>query len=342
MYCCKYAYGCGYDQLRGISAWLKGLYKNSCDHYDSYVFGNNSILKREYDLIKIGELVGYVEDYVKGLIDLGYINNESKSILKKLTKLQVISLLECDNDVLTGINDSDKIFINFDLDESDNLTGPERRRLYVCKQLTKFLHSDWNKGIESYNNWLRLSGNVDQFTTSGCLDEFFISRGFNLLDEAISQDVAENITYYISKKERPFRTYSSNQSMFDGFLYKTNFDRFGGIEESAIKFGRTLKCIGSSVYDSDEDVLKKLSIRSFNQDFVYSIVGEYGKSIYCQKDLYDMLFSMGKILDANCSFDNGNFEDNSIYFSPCYLVSFEQICDKYKNDSVEKHMVKAL
>lgn len=340
MYCCKYAYGCGYDQLRGISAWLKGLYKNSCDYYDSYVLGNNSIVKREYDLIKIGQLVGYVEDYVKGLIDLGYINNGSKSILKKLTKLQVIGLLECDSEVLTGVNDNDKVFINFDLDKSGNLTGEERRRLYVCKQLTKFLHNDWKKGIESYNNLLRMGGNISQFASFGVFDEFYIGRGFNLLDEAISQDVAENITYYISKKERPFKTYCSNQSMFDGFLYKTNFDRFGGIEESAIKFGKTLRCVGSNVYDTDDEVLKKLSIRSFNQDFVQSIVGEYGKSIYCQKDLYDMLYSMGKILDANCNFYNGNLEDNSIYFSPCYLVSLEQICDKYKNASSEKLMIK--
>ena len=238
MYCCKYTYGCGYDQLRGVSGWLKELYRNSCSYYDNYVLGDNSIVKREYDLIKIGELVGYVEDYIKGLIDLGYINNGSKSILKKLAKLRVIGLLEYDNEMLTGINENNMIFINFDLDKSDNLTGPERRRLYVCKQLTKFLHNDWNKGIENYNNSLRLSGNIDQFTSSGCLDEFFISRGFDLLDEAISQDVAENIAYYISKKERPFKTYCLAQSVFDGFLYKSNFDRFGGIEEAAIKLCR--------------------------------------------------------------------------------------------------------
>ena len=88
--------------------------------------------------------------------------------------------------------------------------------------------------------------------------------------------------------------------------------------------------------------MKKLSIRSFNSDFVQSIVREYDKDLCCQKDLYDMLFSMGKILDANCSFDNGNFNNNSIYFSPCYLVSLEQICDKYKNIRSEKLMVKIM
>lgn len=329
------------EYFNNLGIWLKKLYDNSCDYYEA-VSTDDSIMKKTLGEAKIKEMVGYVSDYIRALVDLGYIDDSNCiDIANRFMKLKVIGLLENYDDRVTGISDENKIFVNPDLPASCSLTRVERCRLYVCKQLTKFLHKEWQNSIKDYIDNIQHGDNRDLLIGVNCTNLNFVKEGFALLDEAISQDVAENIAYYIAKKERPPKCINSDERLFNGIIYKSNFDTFSGIEDPAVKFGRTLSFIRTSTFDSNDKVLRKLSIRGFDSEFVSSIVEEYDEDIYKQKDFFDMMLSMGRIMDACRSIENGDFGNRSVYFSSCYLIGLDQISNKYLTDSRESVKVKA-
>ena len=180
---------------------------------------------------------------------------------------------------------------------SRNLTAKDRTRMYVGHELGHIVNSYW----------------VDSAKARLCIDDSsYVASGISLLDESITQNIAEDFAYCFAGKSRPQMNLRKNlprdgHYLFDGEYYKSNYDFYGELQEPAIMFAKTLRGIGS--IDNPEKALEKLCDRSFSHDFFSDIFREYvhdGR----EEDLIELLQNMGIIKDASYAlFGIGEVED---------------------------------
>ena len=126
-------------------------------------------------------------------------------------------------------------------------------------------------------------------------DRQLMYDGFSLLDEATTQDRAENITYYFINKTRPLM-YNLSTQLFDGKPFKTNCDYYGEFQVPTISFAKTLRGIGN--LPNDKLVMKEFNERSLSDDFSSRIFNEYIKDGQIE-NLYYMLKRLGIIKNAS-------------------------------------------
>ena len=145
--------------------------------------------------------------------------------------------------------------------------------------------------------------------------------GFSLLDEAITQNRAEDFTYTFARKRRPNMQNKTRGRLFDGDTYKTNFDFYGELQNPAIMFARTLRGIGK--LENDNEALKVLSERAINPDFFNKIIDEYTKDDQLE-NLFPMIQYMGVIKNASYYMFGG---DDDV----TYLLLSKRALDNFKN-----------
>lgn len=86
------------------------------------------------------------------------------------------------------------IYINPDLPNSNYLTSEERTKLYMAHELGHVINNGWmQKTIEFLNKEIR-ANNLSQPQAQ------LIYEGFSMLDEATTQNRAENFVYSLSSK----------------------------------------------------------------------------------------------------------------------------------------------
>ena len=100
-----------------------------------------------------------------------------------------------------------------------------------------------------------------------------IYDGFSMLDEATTQDRAEDFAYSFSGKPRPQLINARSQKLFNGQAYRSNFDYYGELQAPATMFARTLRGIGKE--ENDEKAMKLLSTRALSPNFFNTILSEY-------------------------------------------------------------------
>ena len=204
-----------------------------------------------------------------------YVNDKRSfyNVLSAVQKLKAISVLDDKDRGAYGVTlNYDTILINPDLKKSSlltsRLTSSQRKRLYVFHELGHMVNKAWLDELG-----IILDGQPGMPPQS---KDLFMD-GFRLLDEATTQDRAEQMAYYYAKTERPMLYYSKDQNneMYGGKVYKTNFDYYGELEPIAIEFGRTLKGIGK--ISDDRKAMSTLSKRALKRSFANDIIKEYTK-----------------------------------------------------------------
>ena len=136
-------------------------------------------------------------------------------------------------------------------------------------------------------------------------DRQLMYDGFSLLDEATTQDRAENITYYFSSKLRPSMAQHSTQ-LFDGKPFETNFDYYGELQIPTIDFARTLRGIGK--INDRNLVMNEFDKRALSEEFSKRIFDEYMNDNQIE-NLFYLLKRMGIIKNASyAAFGYGNVE----------------------------------
>lgn len=309
----------------GFDAFLQSLWKNSLITYHNEVAHEATYFERVRAQQKIKEFINYLEDYVHGLIALSYVNeNNICEVIAELKKLESISVLSKDKNNLCGETVGRKIFINSSIQPSKTLSSSERTRLYVGHEIGHLLHMMWEKDQDAYMNMLTNRTTLTKVYNQLPLENrVLIKEGFSMLDEAIVQNIAEDVAYLFARKERPPRTECSDRRIFDGMSYTSNFDFYQELQEPTVKFGRTLRSMDE--FASDNEVLKELGRRSFEPGFVRSIVND---SIISEKNFLIMLLCMGRIKDASYSKFNYGYADDSLDLSSKYYDHFMMLCNK--------------
>ena len=290
----NYSYGHYYDfskypYLSEMNEVFSRIFDRSIKYYLQKPDGYN----QEFAFKKIVEFVRDLEKSLIGLINLGYVTTKNVNHIKSIYKsLDTVGLLETSyRGGIYGISMGNRIEINPHLSGSRTLTNEERTLLYVCHEMGHRFHEEW-KNPSFINEILRNPKVKERHDRLPDNIKKYVYYGSRLLDEALTQDRAEEITYYFAGKQRPaLQTRSSR--LFNGQIFKTNFDYYGEFQGITKKFGKGLykRC-------ADKDILKELSKAALDTDFMDRIVKIY-KNNNNILDLYGLLHSMGIIKEAS-------------------------------------------
>lgn len=286
MYNLKHNFG-GYND--SMTKYMEFLMRNSDNNFQHQL--SIGEINNEVERNSLKMCVQNLEEY------LYYIYQKTpeafyNSIKSIITNLKVISVLPKNMRGIYGKTEPENkvIYINPDLRSSKYLTGEERTRLYMAHELGHLINYDWkNKVIEYVNRQLR----ENKWTLE---EAQLFYDGFALLDESTTQNRAENFTYEFSRKQRHGLCTTSDSRLFNGETYKTNFDYYGELQESAIMFARTLRGIGK--VNDDTKVLDMLSERAMFPDFFDNILNEYSRDGQMVNLIKEALY-MGAIKKAS-------------------------------------------
>ena len=305
------------DYTNLVNVYLNELYGRSLELYSKRYARNNPTGTPKIDIEKIEESLGYIDDY------LYYYYQFQKeyfvSIFKNLMdNLQFITVFPPSKRGLYGqYVDSEKtLYINPQLRASSQLTSDERTRLYICHELGHIQNSKWMQKLVPILNNVRCSNE----------DRQLMYDGFSLLDEATTQDRAENITYYFSSKLRPLM-HSCSTQLFNKRSFETNFDYYGEFQVPTISFAKTLRGVGKLT--DDELVMEEFNKRSLSDEFSSRIFDEYTSDGQIE-NLYYMLKRLGIIKNASyAAFGYG--EQMYLQQSSIALDEYNQLVSKMRD-----------
>lgn len=281
-----------------VQNYLNQLLINSNNYFlNQYRKGKINNIEKEYH--KMCEFINNIEEYL-----IYYINNPNfEYILNVLEKIRTVSVLPKNERGIYGKAEANNniLFINPELAGSRFLTPSERTRLYVAHELGHFINSEWMNTVVSF---LDKKVRLNEMTQE---EAQLFYDGCSLLDEAITQNRAEDFAYTFARKKRPNMQDETRDKLFNGDTYKANFDFYGELQEPAIMFARTLRGIGK--LENDNMALRVLSERAISPDFFNKIVDEYTKDSQLE-NLIPLVQNMGIIKNASyCMF--GYESDNS-------------------------------
>ena len=304
-----------------ISDYFQKLIDNSSINLQQQV-KNSQISNISHDSLSLATCIENLEQYLyynfqKSPKNFDYILD---SIIKNVS---VISVLPMNNRGIYGKTEigNKTIYINPDLTGNHNLTGDERTRLYMAHELGHVINNGWiQKTVEFLNKEIR-SNNLSQPQAQ------LIYDGFSMLDEATTQNRAENFVYSFSSKIRPPLLNYTNKRLFNGQTYLSNFDFYSELQAPATMFAKTLRGIGK--HNDDITALNILSERALSLDFFNNILNEYsrdGQIPAFQQELQCMGF-LKRASYANFGYENVSYLNNSA----SYLNNLKTLTSKMRD-----------
>ena len=319
----KTIYDWSNSDYSGFANFLKYLYEVSLNYYNKNWQKLENKEKYQY---KIKEFVQDIEKYLYNMIRLGYVNkNNLYDVLRKIMSIRLIRLLENDEKLYIGYTEDNVISLNPDIKESANLTKKERELLCASHEFGHVVNSRWSNSALAISQSLwnsNLLRNQAQKYGFNSLKYFF--HGIKLLDEVITQDVAENVAYADAEKKRPFKKYETNRQILNGEVYFSNFDIYGDFQEVAVKFARLVNFVKANNNMSFEEVLYKFSRESLNKNFLQRIIMD----IFSQNsdvEFYLMICSLGLLKDAHYQLAQANEFSDSKFRSLSTLKFFNDL-----------------
>lgn len=298
-----------------IATYIDVLINNSMAIFQQQI-RNGQVKNIEHDSNALAGCIQNLEEYLyynfkKSPETFNHIINAT------MNNVRTISVLPKDNRGIFGETQPQNkiIYINPDLRDSKYLTGEERTRLYMAHELGHIVNNEWMKKVVEYANQQIRQGRLTQDHAQ------LIYDGFSMLDEATTQNRAENFVYEFSGKRRPSLAYYRNDRMFNSEPYRSNFDYYGELEEPAIMFARTLRGIGKE--NEDIKALDMLSKRALSPNFFNRILNEYTRDRQMPAFIQEVQY-MGLLKRA--SYANFGYEDVSyLHNSKTYLERLRNV-----------------
>ena len=284
-----------------VREYLRIVFINSLDFYEEKYCSGNPTKTEKLDLYTLDRSICYIEDYLYYFYHL--YNDVFLDVFLSLKKnVDKITVLEPDRRNIYGqfVPWTKLIYINPCLGGSSTLRKDDRTRLYLCHELGHAVHNDWME---------KFKYNVDKNCTSQVRNMTY--QGFCLIDEATTQNTAENVAYYYSGSNRPPQGLR-RESLYSGKPFKSNFDFYGNLQEPATLFSKTLRGIG--IINNDDEALNKLSLRAMNSQFLNDIFYEYRRDGQIE-NLYLLMGFLGIIKRASYAtfgYDDRKYIDSSL------------------------------
>ena len=250
-----------------IEVYLEVIINKSTENFQAQIT-NGQIKDPENDANALAGCIQNIEEYLY----YNFTSNPDKfyNVLNAtMNNITTIACLPSNKRTIYGETQVGNkiIYINPELGASETLTGEERTRLYMANELGHAVNSEWMKKVIEYANRQIRLGSLSQEHAQ------LIYDGFSMLDEATTQDRAEDFVYLFSGKQRPQQLAYVNNKLFNGQPYISNYDYYGELQAPATMFARTLRGIGKE--ENDSKALRLLSSRALSPDFFNSILNEY-------------------------------------------------------------------
>lgn len=304
-----------------IKTYMEMLINNSMSNFQQQI-RNGQVINREHDADSLAGCIQNLEEYLY----YNYTNSPESFnhiINSTINNVRTISVLPTDRRGIYGETQAENklILINPDLSASKHLTGEERTRLYMAHELGHIINNEWMKKVIEYAN-----GQIRQGTLTKEHAQL-IYDGFSMLDEATTQNRAENFVYTFSGKNRPGLGYYRNGRMFNSEPYKSNFDYYSELQEPATMFARMLRGIGKQ--NDDGRALNRLSERALSPNFFNNILNEYTKDRQMPSFIKEVQY-MGLLKRA--SYANFGYEDISyLQNSMSYLQRLRDVTTQMRD-----------
>ena len=305
-----------YNIVKENESYFKELHDNSIGYLSVMVQGKRANGSQNE--------VALIENSISFMKEAFQIYSDRPEIIRQLLKIKFIFPLDISERGLYG-----KIFkyyeeqhglhygiyLNPNLSGNGLLTPYERTRLYFFHELGHIIHEMWKLDVEKEMQKLV---NTKRLTSDAAM-KFY--DGFCMLDEACTQERAEEIAYTIAGKNRP----SSRIISFGNYQVSTNFDFYGELQILSGQFAKTLRGIGK--YDSDQFALSILSKRALSSNFAQNIIFEYTRDGHTD-DLINLLTLMGALKEASyASFGMGKVDFNV----DDVIETTVAVCDKLRD-----------
>ncbi len=306
---------------RVIKTYMKMLINNSMNNFQQQI-RSGQVINDEYDADVLAGCIQNLEEYLY----YTYTNspeNFNHIINSTINNVRTISVLPTNRRGIYGETQIENklIFINPDLSSSEHLTGQERTRLYMAHELGHIINNEWMKKVVEYANRQMRQGSLTKEHAQ------LIYDGFSMLDEATTQNRAEDFVYTFSGKNRPKLAYYRNGRMFNSEPYKSNFDYYSELQEPATMFARTLRGIGKQ--NDDLRALNMLSERALSPIFFSNILNEYTKDGQMPAFISEVQY-MGLLKRA--SYANFGYEDISyLQNSMSYLQRLRNVTTQMRD-----------
>ena len=281
-----------WQKIREIGTYLKKLM------ISSYLSGSETLAS------VLPSYMLDIENFFTSAISLKYIDrNNYLKVIERLSgddglrHLDTLTTQRYGIFVASSFNDVLQITPNPQKSEASPLLNEKDiRRLYTYEAMA---HKILNIGNDENSIELFMSTIRNIVRSKGAypklgeeMDE--IPKGFSMLDKALSQELAESITYYTAGLDRPY--YERRVDL--GKEVYSNHDRNAIYQMPTVEFGKTLRGM-TNIFPTNESVLKNMIRKAINGDFILDVMREYyqkeGKDPYY--DLYKTLVCMGTLLD---------------------------------------------
>lgn len=290
---------------KSLEDYFSRLTQNSINAFASQI--NSGKILNGHDNINDPTLqkeFAKVQSFIKGVEEFLFYNYKHdrrnfKLVLDTIIGLKSITVLDDNQRGIYGITHSDgTIQINPNLNGNGLLDSDERTRLYVFHELGHMVNKKW---MTSVTTFLSRQNNMSP------REKTLFYEGFSLLDEATTQERAEQMAYFFAKKTRPdLYSVRDPRGMYGKMPYNTNFDFYGELQPPAIKFGRTLRGIGK--IEDEQKVMRELAQRAKSKNFANDIIREYTRDGQLQ-NLFSQMHYMGLIKKASYArFGMGSIE----------------------------------
>lgn len=301
-----------------VIKFLNKIYKNT----------QNAMIEKHYSISYADEFVSALEDYLYYFKIHNYnINN----IVYKLQNIEVIEFYDslvidksADAEYLKFppvINQYSRILINTDIERDKRLTASGRRRLYLYQGLTHSLISMMSpetlKFSKIYSNYL---------TASEASVEMIVLKGWSLIEDTLSQEIAEKITYFSLNKTRPKYRVGLENEVFpiSGCKITSNLEMYRVFQSLVVAFGLTIDSVASLNDYSERTVMEDLIKYAVNGNLSDLIIAEYNEKKN-HIELYRLLYLMGLMVNEMYRKYHMNFIRNFTLSEKDYDKIYENI-----------------
>lgn len=270
---------------------------------------NNELYRR------LPELINDVEEFFESGIKAKIFDEKNiYSILDRLKDankgFRVIEFLPPEYSGVYGISLNERIYINSNSTRHKNspsLTSDEIRRLYIFHEMGhKVLNISKqeeviNDYINTFEKILSIKG-MSMSQKGKDKGKELVKEGFLMIEESLTQELAEYLTYFSANKKRPH--YRKDRDL--GCDIVTNHDYYGIFQMPTVSLGETI--MKDSNNKTAEEILLNTIKLSINSNFILELVSQYshgnGQLYY---DLYSILTYMGAVkINKYASFGNGS------------------------------------
>lgn len=244
------------------------------------------------------EILSDMEEYFNYLKNNGYDINKIVNKFDSLLFIDSFKKHRVDNGIIylsqePVIKTNEVIVLNDHIFGDKRLTERERRRLYLYKGLSKFIFNFSNDKTKEFSSLYSDLFDDKEET------QVLVNSGWLLLEETLSQELAERITYDVSQKERP--EYRPGIEVMDdypinGSKVSSRLEAYRPFEELIIKFGGTISGVGSIMDYSETKMMDDLIAKAIKNNLSDAIISEYIFN-HNELELYVILYNLGLLIN---------------------------------------------